>query len=994
MPASIYKSPTSSRCCGDGSSCKPSGGRKEDVSSQADSSRISSHQVTTKITKDGWYRHHPSSKMFEDYNPQTGGLDHEKVSKYAGEPDDDDPWTYVGKRLQHLEFPLGGFGTGQILFQGDGTLQGWTVQNNFQNQEYTPLTQLPGNMFGIQTRFTDEEQSRAKSYVLQTPQNYTVSNVHNHGVTDAQIQRMQKMPGIRSLKAKCQYPIATIEYDIPDFQIDVKVECMTPLIPGNSKDSSLPMAIFTFTLTNTTNRSVDVSLLQSTLNFVGWDGQTSIVDPVNQETPFWKGNVNTPIVQERAYAGWSMTSTSTPKCACQNDSQHQDGSLSLVAIHNPNTKPGLIVKSSESEQYLWEDFVNGNILDPTSCKATDPSYKGCTYIGGVTQNMTLPPNTTETCQFVLSWYFPHRVNYAPRPNLPKVLGNMYSNWFGNSTDVVDYFVSKADFLATTTHRYVQTMYSTTIPYELLESAAGRLCVMRCPSMFWTKDGTVLFNEGNNCCPLNCTHVIGYTFLLERLYPDLAQNILKSNFITNFDPTKGCTMRYGAGGFAIDGSLACVIKVYLAVLQGDSKLKFLQEVWPNVKRTIEIYMDQADDHDRVFRCWQQNTYDTAMQGANTFIGSYWITSLKAATVMARLMNDSSFASLCDQTWKTAAVAYERICWKEEYQYYIADVDKDTCKNSYGPGCFVDQLSAVGLSLAAGFGTIFNPDHEAAARRAIFQNNSVQKPPFQDLQKHFYDGDKGVCVNTYPHGKLPGCYVYDDLVSIGFSYPVVAAMIHDEGDNKQQALEWARNIRGRHSGVNRSPWNEPECGLLYTRAMASWGLFDQSCGFHYDATKASLSYAPKFKATEFSCFAIVENGWGQIRNYWQGGDLGQGRIEIECQYGSMKLASISTPHLKGTAGTLQVLSASVGGQRHAVSIDSHEGTIQLSSLLNIMNGTTLVVVVMRTTNKEKTTFVPPKKCYPKLSRMLLLLLICAVLVRLWLLLNSAHLQHLTL
>jgi hypothetical protein len=44
-----------------------------------------------------------------------------------------------------------------------------------------------------------------------------------------------------------------------------------------------------------------------------------------------------------------------------------------------------------------------------------------------------------------------------------------------------------------------------------------------------------------------------------------------------------------------------------------------------------------------------------------------------------------------------------------------------------------------------------------------------------------------------------------------------------------------IRARHDGRNRCPWNEPECGLLYSRAMAGWNLFDQSCGFLYDATK---------------------------------------------------------------------------------------------------------------------------------------------------------------
>ncbi len=44
------------------------------------------------------------------------------------------------------------------------------------------------------------------------------------------------------------------------------------------------------------------------------------------------------------------------------------------------------------------------------------------------------------------------------------------------------------------------------------------------------------------------------------------------------------------------------------------------------------------------------------------------------------------------------------------------------------------------------------HEKSARLAILKYNTVQKPPFQDMQKHFFDGDSGIRVCTYPNGKL--------------------------------------------------------------------------------------------------------------------------------------------------------------------------------------------------------------------------------------------------
>ena len=49
-------------------------------------------------------------------------------------------------------------------------------------------------------------------------------------------------------------------------------------------------------------------------------------------------------------------------------------------------------------------------------------------------------------------------------------------------------------------------------------------------------------------------------------------------------------------------------------------------------------------DGVIRAAQQNTYDTAMFGANTFIGSYYVTALKACSEMSHLMGDEEVDAL--------------------------------------------------------------------------------------------------------------------------------------------------------------------------------------------------------------------------------------------------------------------------------------------------------------------------------------------------------------
>ena len=56
--------------------------------------------------------------------------------------------------------------------------------------------------------------------------------------------------------------------------------------------------------------------------------------------------------------------------------------------------------------------------------------------------------------------------------------------------------------------------------------------------------------------------------------------------------------------------------------------------------------------------------------------------------------------------TASANYDKACWRDDFGYYYAVVDKSDCQNSYGPGCFVDQLCCAGLSAAVGFGYVFN------------------------------------------------------------------------------------------------------------------------------------------------------------------------------------------------------------------------------------------------------------------------------------------------
>ena len=787
-------------------------------------------------------------------------------------PKKDPPFTYSGANLNAIDFPVGGFGAGNVKISGDGTLQNYSNVN----QPNASTVHMPNNFWGISAAPANSP-TKTQSFVLASPETFTnhTCNLPSHepaSVSRAAVKRLQTLPGIKSFTLTGTYPTANLDYDITDFPLQVSMEAMSPCIPQDVKNSSLPCGYFTFTITNPTTTTHTVRLLQSQQNFIGWDGTS---DCSSNSNPKWGGNVNT-AMNTNEYTSMNMSNPTTP-----------DGTMSLAGVHNNESVATMtVIPAATDSSAMWTLFCNNKDVLPTKASPSEPSQPTFSTCCGIVQSTSIPPNTSVTLTFILTWNFPNRLRdtlglgqqYATI--LPSLLGNRYCDWFKNSDDVLAYCVENMGMLLSTTKLYTGTMYASTIPPELLDSASGRVACMRSATMWWTNaacslkygtQGTIMGTEGNGCCPLNCTHVYGYTTLMERLWPTLAQDMRCSDFIRNFDMSqKGCTMRFGTGGWAIDGALANVIKTYIVVRQSDGDdLSFLKSVWPNVVLQMNYIQTNFDAGDGVLRKPQQNTYDTAMSGANTFIGSYYVTALRAMSKMSGLMQeDPSKASEYLAQANKASNNYEKICWNEEFGYYVADVDLSNCQNSYGPGCFVDQLCCVGLSSACGLGHVFNPDHEDQAHRALLANNFVVKPPFEDLQKHFYNGDIGLVVCTYPNGKLGDGMMYETIVSTGFTSPNIAGMLLDR--NVIGARTTALHIRNRYDGRNASPWNEPECDLLYSRSMAHWNIFDQACGIIYDSTSGSLSFDPRINQSKFNCFCTLNGGWGEFS---QTGILGE-------------------------------------------------------------------------------------------------------------------------
>lgn len=170
---------------------------------------------------------------------------------------------YREAALEHIAFPLGGIGAGQVYLTGRGRLTSWQVQNNFRHD-----LNVPGARFAVRA----------------VPAGGIASTRWLHEDPD-------DPNAVRAIEAECEYPFCRLRYLDAALPITVQLDAWSPFEPLNAKDSGLPAALFTFTLGNPGNLPVEAALLVSMQNKIGWDGYSELRDE-GLSFPDYLGNEN------------------------------------------------------------------------------------------------------------------------------------------------------------------------------------------------------------------------------------------------------------------------------------------------------------------------------------------------------------------------------------------------------------------------------------------------------------------------------------------------------------------------------------------------------------------------------------------------------------------------------------------------------------------------------------------------------------------------------
>jgi len=117
----------------------------------------------------------------------------------------------------------------------------------------------------------------------------------------------------------------------------------------------------------------------------------------------------------------------------------------------------------------------------------------------------------------------------------------------------------------------------------------------------------------------------------------------------------------------------------------------------------------------------------------------------------------------------------------------------------------------------------------------------------------------------------------------------------------------STRRRFDGERRNPWNEPECGHHYARALASWAGFIAWSGFRYSAPQRELTLMPRTRRQAFRCFWSVPSGWGTFTHTLK--PQGQS-VQVQVAEGSISVASLALNGL--SKGPFKTASARLGSE----------------------------------------------------------------------------------
>jgi len=800
--------------------------------------------------------------------------------------------TYSGRNLDEIAFPLGGIGTGSISLGGWGQLRDWEIMNRPAKGKV-----ITDGFFAIRTK--TKKGTTAK--VLQGPIGGSLV-MDGHG---SKRLTGEGLPHFRQVSFKGEYPFAEMKMTDPAMPVEVTLEAFNPFIPLNDKDSSIPVAIFLYTVRNITSAPVDVTIFGNLRNAIGDD-----------KTP--EGRINEAL-REPGLAGIKFANAELP------EDSPKFGSMALAALWDD-----VEVKSSSPPQkvmpwMLWEIKLWEAIAEMDSLPSEEPAAAGT---GTIAAKFRVAAGDSVTMPWLITWHFPNYEHWKKgqcdcgSSCAAPTWKNWYASQWRDAWDVARYVANSFQRLHDDTVLFHESLFSSTLPPYVLDAVSANASILKTTTCLRLPDGTFYAFEGcsntEGCCEGSCTHVWNYAQALPFLFPALQRSQRELEYRTSMRddgfvqfrvPLPPGTKPDFQFHPAADGQMGAIMQVYREwMISGDTG--WLKSIWPSAKKALEFAWKYWDaDRDGVMESMQHNTYDIEFYGPNSLMQTLYLGALRAGAEMAEAVGDAGSAKeyralgekgsawtdkhLFNGEWYEQDVRPDaHLAWPEQYRAQSERHGRDDKfpwpSQQYGKGCISDQVLGQWIATLVGLGDVLDRKKIRKTLESIFKYNwksDLSEHPCT-LRVYAVGNEAGLLVGSWPRGGRPGYpFMYFDEVWCGMEYQVASHMIYeglvDEG------LAIVKGIRERHRGDRRNPWDEFECGHHYARSLASYGVLTALEGFRYNGVEKRMGFAPRVYTDNFRGFWSVDGAWGV---YAQRLTRSARQLSLDVKFGSLALREL--------------------------------------------------------------------------------------------------------
>lgn len=817
--------------------------------------------------------------------------DYYKLSSEPGLMERGSPTLYKGEFLEAIQFPVGGIGTGCIQFDGKAVPRYWQIFNNMTHDH------IPNSFFAIRVKSDQKVSMRA----LQT-------------------EDICGFKGMKELEASSAFPFISYQF-MDDIPVDIKMDVYNPFIPTDLKNSEIPAVFYHFSISNTSNEAIEVSLLAAQQNAVGFTRVEKIFGDSFADN--YQASIDRELVKgnNSSFYGGNRNTVNEVKDAkvllmegAYDRADEHFGQMALMVL-NKDTEVQGAAAWTNSEQSASKFQETGNIKEKASTKA---SKKGMTWTGALNSKLVVMPGETKELDMVLTWYFPNGLNGGHMDKWDawgkgdwEGQGNNYANFWSNINNLNDYIIENYSWLRKTSERFTESFYNTNLPLWLVERMGNQLAILKSRTIFHDKRGYVGLWEGcgsgDGSCAGNCNHVWHYAQAHARLFPKLGKTIKEQSFNAIKEDGQ-IPYRQPAGSPAFDGQCGDIIGAYREYLLSADK-NWLKEMYPNIKRAMNYLVEKhdADKDGWLSDAPKHTTYDASMTGNPSFLSSLYLTALKASAEMAKASGDNVQAD----EWKAIAKNSSRLqnerLWNGEYYFQIPGKKRAT---DYENGCQADQLLGQWWADQLGLNSLY-PDYRVySSTQAVFKYNfkSNLKNHIQLARKFAKPNEAAVVGTTWPGGdRTPYASGYSDEIWTTYEYTIGASLI--KYNEWKKALILLRSGYDRYNGLLKTgyktdngwgnfgfsgnPFGDDECGQFYSRALSVWSVLLATQGFEYNGPEGELAFNPKWKPENHVSFFSTAEGWGEFK---QAKNAEQQISSIELEFGKLALNELRVPCFK--------------------------------------------------------------------------------------------------